>query len=524
MVLLLIGSNGRAPATRSAPFRSAEVRSFAAAVSAALVLCAPLRAQQPSETETPVGPPALTDLGTLRTNLSRIIDDPALLRAHVGLVVVAAESGEVLFEHNAERRFIAASTTKLVTGAVALSRLGADYRWRTGVQASGSISNGTLTGDLWIVGSGDPQFRRETLETVARSVRAAGITRIEGDLIGDDRAFAGAPWGRGWMWDDLYGSAAAGVSALQLSPARLSAAVRPGPEVGDPATLSISEAALGPPIRNDVRTGAPGSARVLEYVPDAVGGEVALRGWIPVDGGRVALGLAPPHPTGYFLARLEAALTAAGISLEGSSRQPALLEKPGRISWERSFNSAPLSEALGRMLKFSDNQVAESMLRTLGTLQGAGSADDGLDVIQATLSGWGIEPDAVSLVDGSGMSRYSAIAPMALVRMLRRTAQLPGFRVYLDALPIASVDGTLSRRFRSTAASRVVRAKTGSLSGVRSLAGYAVDGDGETLVFALLLNGYDSPNSVATALEDLLVEQLALYHGPNYPEGRARPR
>jgi D-alanyl-D-alanine carboxypeptidase/D-alanyl-D-alanine-endopeptidase (penicillin-binding protein 4) len=175
------------------------------------------------------------------------------------------------------------------------------------------------------------------------------------------------------------------------------------------------------------------------------------------------------------------------------------------------------------MLKFSDNQIAETMLRTLGTLTGDGSAEDGLAVVESTLSGWGIEPDAYSLVDGSGMSRYSEIAPTALARLLRRTSQLPGFRVYVDALPVASVDGTLSRRFRSTAASRVVRAKTGSLSGVRSLAGYAVDGDGETLVFALLLNGYDSPNSVATALEDLLIEQLALYHGPAYPQGRPGP-
>jgi D-alanyl-D-alanine carboxypeptidase/D-alanyl-D-alanine-endopeptidase (penicillin-binding protein 4) len=502
---------------------SVRARRLFPGVVAALALISPLSAQRPEPRETLPGPSPTADLAALRTNLSRIIDDPALLRAHVGLVVLVAESGEVLFERNAERRFTAASTTKLVTAAVGLSQLGADYRWRTSVQASGSVSGGTLAGDLWIIGSGDPQFRRETLETVARSVVAAGITRIDGDLIGDDRAFSGAPWGRGWMWDDLYGSTAAGVSALQLSPARIPAEVRPGPDVGDAATLTISERELGPPIRNEVRTGPPGSSAILEYVPDAVGGAVALRGWIPVDGGSVSLGFAPPHPTGYFLAKLSTTLRAAGVSITGSPRQPVPLEQPGRVAWERTFNSAPLSEALGRMLKFSDNQIAETMLRTLGTLTGDGSAEDGLAVVESTLSGWGIEPDAYSLVDGSGMSRYSEIAPTALARLLRRTSQLPGFRVYVDALPVASVDGTLSRRFRSTAASRVVRAKTGSLSGVRSLAGYAVDGDGETLVFALLLNGYDSPNSVATALEDLLIEQLALYHGPAYPQGRPGP-
>jgi D-alanyl-D-alanine carboxypeptidase/D-alanyl-D-alanine-endopeptidase (penicillin-binding protein 4) len=88
---------------------------------------------------------------------------------------------------------------------------------------------------------------------------------------------------------------------------------------------------------------------------------------------------------------------------------------------------------------------------------------------------------------------------------------------------VASVDGTLSRRFQSTAASANVRAKTGSLDGVRGLAGFVQDGDDETLIFALLMNAYDAPGDVATALEDLLVEQLALYHGPHFPEGRGGP-
>jgi D-alanyl-D-alanine carboxypeptidase/D-alanyl-D-alanine-endopeptidase (penicillin-binding protein 4) len=160
----------------------------------------------------------------------------------------------------------------------------------------------------------------------------------------------------------------------------------------------------------------------------------------------------------------------------------------------------------------------------LGTLSGDGSADAGLEVVESTLEGWGIEPGGFSLADGSGMSRYNEIAPSALVRLLRRVSQLSDAGAFIDALPVSSVDGTLSRRFLSTAASRTVRAKTGSLSGVRALAGFVEDGDHETLVFALMLAGYDAPGDVATALEDLLVEQLALYHGPAYPDGRSHPR
>lgn len=489
-----------------------------AAVSAAVAL-AWLGLSQPAQL---VAQEISADLRQLRATLTEILEDPALLRAHVGFKVVVAESGEVLFEHNADRRFVAASTSKLVTGAVALSRLGANYRWETAVRAVGDLAGGTLTGDLHLVGGGDPLLRRSTLETMARSVRAAGIRRIDGDVVGDDRVWAGPPWGQGWMWDDLYGSFGAGVSGLQVSPARISTELRPGAELGDPTRLAILEAGTDLPIRNEVRTGAPGSARRLDYLPDAPRGGVVLSGWIPVDGGTVNLGFAPPHPTQYVADRVLHALQQAGVEVTGSARRAELDESFGSAAWERTFVSAPLGEALNRLLKVSDNQVAETFVRTLGTLGGDGSDEAGLAVIRSTLSGWGIEPDAHSLLDGSGMSRYNAIAPAALVRLLRRTSQMPGFRLYRDALPISSVDGTLSRRFRSTAAQRQVRAKTGSLSGVRSLAGFVEDGDGQTLIFALLLNAYDAPDSVATALEDLLVEQLALYQGPTYPEGRGR--
>ncbi len=463
------------------------------------------------------------DLWQLRASLEEILGDLALARAHVGLIVVSAESGQVLFRHNAERRFVTASTNKLVTGAVALHRLGANHRWETVVRAVGRLSGGTLEGDLHVVGGGDPLLRRETIETMARSVRAAGITRIGGDVVGDDRAFAGPPWGRGWMWDDLYGSFAAGVSALQVSPARIPAELRPGANLGDPASFAILEPGTKLPIRSEVLTGPPGSELELEYLPDGPAAGVVLAGWIPIDRTRVTLSFAPSHPTQYFAERFRLALEGAGVEVTGVARRSVSVESFGEATWERTFQSRPLGEALTRMLKVSDNQIAETLLRTLGAQGGDGSAEAGLEAVESTLSSWGIDPDAHTLADGSGMSRYNAIAPAALARLLRRTWQLPDFRLFRDGLPVSSVDGTLSRRFRSTAASRVVRAKTGSMSGVRAIAGFVEDGDGETLIFSLLLNGYDAPDSVATALEDLLVEQLALYHGPAYPGGRSDP-
>jgi D-alanyl-D-alanine carboxypeptidase/D-alanyl-D-alanine-endopeptidase (penicillin-binding protein 4) len=441
------------------------------------------------------------------------------------MVVQDAPSGRILFERAGAKRFTAASTTKLVTASVGLHRLGSDFRWATWLAAGGPIRNGVLQGDLWVIGGGDLALSRDDLESWAQLLLQAGIHRIEGDVIGDDRAFDLLPWGRGWMWDDLYAAWGAGVSALQLSPSRVQAELRPATEVGSPAVLRFLDEGPTPAMLNRVRTGAPGSEVRLRFVPSAVGAPVALEGWIPADEERVPLALAPTHPTLHLLRHLEGVFTGRGIGVGGGFRRPSegeraplVGEREGEDVWSVEVSGGPLGEALGPLLKRSDNQMAEALLRTLGRELGdGGTADDGLEVVHETLAEWGIEPDAAALADGSGMSRYSELTPNALVRLLRRMWQLPEFEVLYEALPVAGVDGTLTRRLVATAADSNLRAKTGSMTGVRGLAGYVTDGDGETLVFAVLLNGYDAPGEVAAALEDLLIEQLALYHGAASP-------
>jgi D-alanyl-D-alanine carboxypeptidase/D-alanyl-D-alanine-endopeptidase (penicillin-binding protein 4) len=485
----------------------------------------PLNGQQPDRGKSTLVASAgnRLDLQTLRGSLDRLIDDPALERAHVGMVVLSAESGEVLFERAAGKRFVAASTSKLVTGAVALSRLGADHRWRTRLAAAGPVRDGVLSGDLWIVGGGDPTLTRHELDDWAERLLKAGIRRVTGDVIADDRVFDALPWGRGWMWDDLYGGWAAGVSGLQLSPGRVRAELIPAARVGDPAVLHYPRDELGLSIDNRVRTGAPGSEIRLRWLPSPEGDAVALEGWVPADLEQAPLSLAPDHPTLHLLRALADALQRAGVSVSGTYRRPLAGETAGQEHWQETLVSGPLADVLPRMLKPSDNQIAEVLLRTLGRELGEdGSAEAGLDVVGETLAGWGIEPGAADLSDGSGLSRYNELTPMALGRLLRRLHQLPEFDAFARALPVAGVDGTLAGRFVATAADGNVRAKTGSLAGVRALAGYVIDGDGETLVFALLINGFAAPGDVATALEDLLVEQLALFHGPHYPAARHR--
>jgi len=451
----------------------------------------------------------------LAVSLGRIVSDPALIRAHVGLAVQVAETGEVLFESEAEKRFVPASNTKIVTAAVALDVLPPGYRWTTRIVAAGPIEDGVLHGDLWIVGGGDPVLSRKDVEAWPKILKKAGIRKIDGDIIGDDRVFEDGQWGEGWMWHDLYGGWAAGVSGLQLHPNTVRAYLIPGPELGDDARIELRDGGPELPIDNRVRTGAPGSEVRLQFLPPPEGGDVRLEGWIPAGRDTVPLYLATPHPTLYLLDYLGELLRRETIAVSGVTRRSTPSENPMAPTWSTEIQSEPLSKVVAEMLKPSDNQIAETVLRTIGSEEGeGGSTEAGLAVVSETLAGWGIEPGAVSLSDGSGLSRYNEVTPNAMVRLLRAMWRHPQFEVFEAAMPVAGVDGTLKRRLLGTPGESNVKAKTGSLSSVRALSGYLRDGAGETLIFSLLLNGYDAPGDVAVALEDLLIEQLALYRRP----------
>lgn len=468
-------------------------------------------------------PPILRREG-LAERLDGILADPALERAHVGMKVVVAETGEVVYERAAERRFIPASNVKLLTAAVALDVLGPDHRWTTRLHAGGPIRNGTLRGDLWVVGDGDPRLTRDDVDRWPGLLRQAGIRRIAGDLVGDDRAFTEPPWPDGWTWGDLHTGWGTGSTALQLHPGRVRAHLHPGDSLGGPARLRLRDVGPGPDLDLQVRTGAPGSEVRLRFLPPHDADRLRLRGWIPAGEDSVALNLAPGHPTLQLLRYVDSRLEDAGVAVEGDLRRAAPEESRPAGEWTVSHRSEPLEQVLAELLQQSDNQIAESLLRSLGREEGtAGSPDEGIAVVMERLAEWGVEPGAVRLTDGSGLSRYDRASPAALVRVLRAVWREPGFGPFARALPAAAREGTLRARLLGTPAAGNLTGKTGSLSGVRALSGYVGDGAGQTLVFSLLLNGYDAPGDVAVALEDLIVEQLSLLNRPvepGWPEHR----
>jgi D-alanyl-D-alanine carboxypeptidase/D-alanyl-D-alanine-endopeptidase (penicillin-binding protein 4) len=471
--------------------RSISRASLFALLLAALAACAPAVRSAP----TPSGPVA--------AGLDALFSDSAFQHAHWGVVVRSLESGRTLYERNAEKLFMPASNMKLVTGAVALEVLGPDYRWRTDVGAAGRISGGVLHGDLVVRGSGDPSISgrfapggdvRNLFRTWADSLRAHGVQRISGAIVGVDTAFTTQPLGYGWSWSDLDYYYSAGVTALLLNEGNIRLRVYPAKQVGSPGIVVLEPATQYVRVVNETRTVAAGERASLDYALEPVGTGLVVRGQVPMDGA-LTDSAAVREPSRYFVSVLREALREAGIAVDG----PAVVlgdrgegEDPaaGRFLPLFTHHSPPLAEILPALEKPSQNQIAEAMLKTLGRAKGgSGTARAGAAVVDSALTAWGIETGNRLIVrDGSGLSRYNYIAPGLLADLLTHMAKSPNFDVWHAALPIAGVDGTLRSRMRGTALADNVHAKTGTIANTRSLSGYVTTASGERLVFSMLVN------------------------------------
>jgi D-alanyl-D-alanine carboxypeptidase/D-alanyl-D-alanine-endopeptidase (penicillin-binding protein 4) len=221
------------------------------------------------------------------------------------------------------------------------------------------------------------------------------------------------------------------------------------------------------------------------------------------------------NPTQFFVNALRAALIANGIDVRG----PAVdIDDLGVAPATRgtpivSYRSAPLSTLATRLMKISQNQYAETLLKTVGASPGVvPAAAAGWRAAQTIFEAWGVPRGALIQRDGSGLTRYDFVTPEALVTILTHVDRDARLKEPFEAsLPIAGRDGTLANRMKGTAAEGNARAKTGSMTSVRGTSGYVTSADGEPLVFAILVNGYDSPGATITASEDAIIVRLAQF-------------
>jgi D-alanyl-D-alanine carboxypeptidase/D-alanyl-D-alanine-endopeptidase (penicillin-binding protein 4) len=470
---------------------------------AALAACTPAAARTPTApapAPAPAPPPSVPAGAGLAARLDSIFSDTLFEGANWGVQIQSLRDGRVLYQRNAEKMFVPASNMKLVTGSVALEALGPDFVYRTPVVAAGTVANGVLRGDLVVIGSGDPTIAadfhggdaRAVFRAWADSLRAHGVRRITGRIIGNDDVFDDLALGRGWAWDDLQDYYSAEIGGLQYNLGVVGITAAAGASPAAPARLTLDPQTAYVRVTNAARTAAPGTEEQIQVTRADTGNTFTVSGFIPADTATVRNDMAVRNNTAYFVTVLRETLVAAGISVGGAAVDQDELSPARRpVTRDTLFvqSSPPMREILPGFLKPSQNQVGELLLKTLGrTLRGQGTAQAGIAVVDSVTRAWGLPPRKLAQADGSGLSRYNLVAPRFLIGILGHMRQSPNWQAFYDALPVAGADGTLRSRMRGTPLQGNVHAKTGTVSNVRSLSGYLTTASGEPILFSIIVN------------------------------------
>jgi serine-type D-Ala-D-Ala carboxypeptidase/endopeptidase (penicillin-binding protein 4) len=441
--------------------------------------------------------------------------------AFVGIRVVSLSDGRVLYERNQDHLFAPASNTKLFTTALALTALGPQYRFTTTILAERPLDrSGRLAGDLVLIGGGDPSLSNrhypyekprpdeqpqpfETIagiEELADQVVGHGLKSIAGNIVGDDRRYLWEPYPDGWSADDPIWEYGAPVSALIVNDNAFTLWVRPGERPGDIARVLTSPSLIPFSIDNRVSTIAAGEREI--YEDRSIGShELHLWGSIPLSDRGANEALAVGDPAAFAAAMLRDALIRRGVSIRGDAvarhrfadevadrKRAGGLPPFAGVELARRM-SPPLIELLQVVDKVSQNLHAEVMLREVGAVaRNMGSREAGQEEMKAFLSQAGIVNGEYHLVDGSGLSRLTLVTPSAIVKLLVYMYKLKHRYEWMPLLPIAGVDGTLSKRFEGHPEARRIQAKTGSLSHVRAMSGYAESEAYGRLAFSIVVN------------------------------------
>ena len=438
--------------------------------------------------------------------------------------VKSLETGRILYSRNPVTLLMPASNMKIVTVAAAAEALGWDYRFKTTLETAGPIDGGVLRGDLIVRGTGDPTINSRgnraaaVFDEWATALKAAGITRITGAIVGDDDAFDDVGLGQGWSWDYLQDGYAAPVGALELNENVAKLLVRPAPNPGEPLLLELTDGA-GFRIVNRTTTGPPETAASVQFERHAKvheGAILEVTGSLAAGAGSISRDVAVVNPTFFFARGLRAALASRGIDVTDFTADidewAKVEDAPSRRVIAETL-SPPLRDIATVTMKVSQNLYAETLLKAAGAAGGReGTAASGRAAAREVFTGWNIAPGTYVQADGSGLSRYDYVTPATIVTILERLHADPRHRdAFVATLPIAGKDGTISTRMRGTRAEANAVAKTGSISNVRALSGYVRTRDGELLAFSILANNFTIPAATVNWMADLAVETLANY-------------
>ncbi len=439
--------------------------------------------------------------------IGQILQKSSISSENLGVFIAGGE-GEpaVIFAQHSEKKLIPASITKLVTAAAAISNFPPGTKFKTGLYSDGAIDQEALKGNLYLKGGGDPCFVSENLWYLVNTFLRTGVKKIEGDLVVDDSLFDHLRFDPTRQKERVDRAYDAPTGAMSFNWNSVNIFVRPGKKSGDPALVFADPENQYIQVRSKVQTvGSDGKTSVaVERDEDTKGpGDiVVVTGKIAVGSKEVVVFKNITQPDLWSGYNLRAFLAQRGINVTGAVKVGIT---PASANLMAESESKPIQDILSDMNKFSNNYIAEMFVKNLAAMSNPpGTIEKGMKVLSQYMTHIGVPANQFELFNPSGLTRDNRISAQALWKVLNDMKfQFRYQPEFVTSLPIAGIDGTLKHRMKDGPAEGWVRAKTGFLTGVVSLAGYAGRRDGTVLPFVFMYNGSADENKVRALFDQM---------------------
>jgi len=449
-------------------------------------------------------------LSEIKTAVMELDADSAMRYGHLGISIRSVRTGEILLEQNARKAMVIASNMKLVTTLSALEILGDDFKFQTSLEYNGTLPpDGTLNGNLYIRGGGDPTLGSDRvtgsldMDALMRlwveKIRAAGMRKIQGNIIADDEIFNENVIPNGWTWSDIGNYYGAATFGLNINDNMYNVYLETGKKVGDPTRLVRTSPVMKDiSFVNEVTTGPAGSGDQSYIYGAPYTYHRAMQGTVPMGNSAFVVRGSLPDPPLFTAQELRDALQRAGVTISGSATSVRILRQQKRNNSDiptrkvvYTHFSPPLTAIVEQTNLRSMNLYAETMLKMMGIKQLNKSTT--WESTEAVKNFWAqkrIDINGFFMRDGSGLSRSNALPPDFLTQLLVFATKQPYFNSFYKSLPVSGISGTMKSIGAGTAAAGNLRAKTGTLDRMSSYSGYFKTQSGELMAFAFVANDY----------------------------------
>ncbi|MDR1348499.1 MAG: D-alanyl-D-alanine carboxypeptidase/D-alanyl-D-alanine-endopeptidase [Prevotellaceae bacterium] len=446
--------------------------------------------------------------------------DNDLTNAVWSVSVADAKSGNFLFEHNSQYCLLPASNMKIVTTGAGLLLLGADYTFKTKLEYTGNIADSTLDGDIYIVGGGDPSLGSAIYENTVpdtvfykwtQAIKNLGINSIKGKIIADTRFFDDENRPGSWEFDDIGTDYGAGVSGIQFIDNKCKLYIHPASCIDKKPSLdSVQPYIPGISWENNLTSTDSLNEAGISLFSSPYSSRALLTGKVLTNSRNRSISAAIPNPaytcTWYFNDYLNRNGVKTSSRMEVLERRTSYLSNQNHTHFY-TYSSPAYTEIIYETNKSSNNSFAETILKTIGAESGSdGSIYEGRKVVAEKLKDMNVTTDGFQQSDGSGLSRHNFVTTRFLCEYLSAMYSSDVYEDFVRSFPVAGVDGTMENMLKKTAAEGNVKAKSGSLSAVRSYSGYVTTKSGKDLCFSFVFNNFTCRSAVITAkIEKLMI-------------------